>query len=260
MTRNMISFAAFVICCGEVGIASAVEPTQPIIPLFNEYLMTNTAGLDISEHAGIEAPGANESLDIIPGPSAGQVKSRLNFILKVKGSDNTNLGSFRPSVATMPYPDPSTAVGTSYSCEDDGVFRGANPNSEPFPCDYDVNVGIANFGATRYLVTSLALYAAYQNSTEGYVDISRAAVFVWDPVTHAESWHKAWAVTSGGWELVDGLCAVGDFLDSDGADEVRIAYSRDGANGKVVMKYDYYDISTGNEVPNSQQIFSVPSP
>ena len=132
-------------------MALAVESPQPVIPLFNEDLMTNYAGIDWIGNAGIEAPGINEKLVILPVSDPTKVKSQVRLKLRAKSSsDNSTLGTFRFFVDTKAYPNPDTAIGTSYYCEDYGVVRGANPTIEWFPCDYDINFGVANSGATRY--------------------------------------------------------------------------------------------------------------
>jgi hypothetical protein len=261
MMKKMTFGAVLALFSLASGTAWAVELPQPVIPLFNETLMTNYAGIDWVGNPGIEAPGTNKSVEVIPLSDPAKVRSRVNFKLRVKDpANNASLGAFDAYVDTRPYPNPDTVAGTSYYCEDGGQVRSADPTGEPFPCDYDLNAGIANSGVARYLVMSLAAYAYYVNSTDGYVDIGRANVFVWDPATRAELWHKSWPVKYNNWEIVDGLSAVGDFLGSDGNDEARIAYWREGADNAVVMKYTYFDIVTGQEIPNSKQTFIVPSP
>jgi len=260
-TETLVKLTGVSICLCS-GVAGGVERPEPVIPVFNEDLMTNLAGIDLSTNAGIEAVGGNQSLVILDLANPSLVKSRLKFQLRARSSANNalllNLNLF---VDTRPYPDPESAVGTSYFCEDDGSIRGVDPTSEFFPCDYDVNIGIANAGATRYLVTSLGVYSWYENIAAGSVDIGQASVWVWDPATGAELWHDTWVSTRGEWELdAYGLSAVGDFLNADGVDELRVAYSRELNNNRLQMEYRYYDIATGNEISASEQTFVVPSP
>lgn len=96
----------------------------------------------------------------LPASNPDKAKSRLKLKLKVKKSNNnSSLGSYVPYVDTRSYPDPYTAVSTSYYCEEDGNVFSVGPTSEGFPCDFEANLGIANSGQSRYLVTSLALFA-----------------------------------------------------------------------------------------------------
>ena len=240
------------------GLAWAVEAPKPVIPLFDELLMTDVSGIDITTDAGIEAPGGNDRFTVRTDPAdATRVISRLRFKLVARSSaDNSLLETFIPTLDTRSYPDPNTAAGTTYFCDDDGFFRVADPTSEDFPCDHDVNIGVANSGATRYLVTALALYVAYANAADGLVNLSRATVYVWNPVNGNQLWRRNFNVTSGPWELVPALSAVGDFLDGDGVDEVRIAYQRDLSNNRIQMRYTYYAIANGNEIKEDK--FIVP--
>jgi hypothetical protein len=241
------------------GMALAVELPQPVIPLFNSDLMTNYAGIDWVENAGLEAPGINEKLVIRPVSGSTNVKSRVKLKLRAKSSsNNSTLGTFDFFVETKSYPNPDTSTGTSYYCEDDGYIRSAYPVSEWFPCDYDINFGVANSGATRYLVASAAVYVWYYNATDGDVDIGKASVIVWDLAGGARLWVKNWNVLVNDWELEDGLSAVGDFLASHSGDEVRIAYWRQRTNNRVEMKYTYFDIATGDWIKEDK--FIVPSP
>jgi len=259
MMNKAIFRAVVVVYSFASGIAAAVEPPEPVIQLFNEYLMTDVAGIDFAPDPGIGAIGSNERLKIIDAADPTKVLSRVKFNLRVNSSvGNTTLGTFNSYVDTRAYPDPDTAVSTSYFCADGGEVRAAAPNVEWFPCDYDINAGIANKGTTRYFVMSHAVYAWYVNSTDGEVDIGVAAVTVWDLESGTQAWRKTWNVTAGIWGLEDGTSAVGDFLSSNSGDEVRIAYWREQNNGKVEMKYTYYDIATGAEIKTDK--FKVPVP
>lgn len=241
------------------GMALAVEPPQPIIPLFNSDLMTNYAGIDWIGNAGLEAPGINEKLVIRSVSDPTKVRSRVKLKLRTKSSsDNSTLGTFNFYVETKPYPDPDAAFSTSYYCEDYGYIRSAYPTSEWFPCDYDINFGVANSGAKRYLVASAAVYVWYHNAADGNVDIGRASVTVWDLALGTPPWRKSWPVLSGKWELVDGLSAVGDFLASHSGDEIRIAYWQQKSANQVEMQYKYYRIANGKWIKTDR--FIVPSP
>lgn len=81
---------------------------------------------------------------------------------------------------------------------------------------------------------------------------------MYDPVSYAKLWRKVFKSTSSDWELEDNLSAVGDFLNDDGKDEVRIVYSRELPNHAAEMKYTYYNIKTGNQV--KEKTFNVASP
>ena len=79
-----------------------------------------------------------------------------------------------------------------------------------------------------------------------------------DPATSTKLWRKVFKSTSGDWELEDNLSAVGDFLNGNGKDEVRIVYSRELPNNAAEMKYSYYNIATGNLIKEKK--FNVGSP
>ena len=234
--------------------ALAVESPKPVIPLFNEYLATNVAGIDMPGSTNIEAVGVNQRLVIRTFADPTVVRSRMKIRLEVQDPDSVVAPQiFEAYVDTKPYPNPDTAVGTNYACEDDGYVVGVDPKAEDYPCDYDLNVGIANDGATQYGVISLAVYSWYANSTDGQVDISRGSVTVFNLTSGGDPCRGEWDVTDGVWTLEDGLSAVGDYLGNDGTDEIRIVYSRVRDNGKVEMKYTYYDISTCGQIGDVQQ-------
>ena len=239
--------------------ALAVESPKPVIPLFNEYLATNVAGIDLQTDAGIEAIGGNDSVEVLSTSDPDKLKSRLHFKLKAKDSaDNSDAGVFDAFVDTLAYPDPDTAVNTNYACEDDGYIVGVDPTLDDYPCDYDVNAGIANDGATRYFVIGLGVYAWYQNAADGQVDIGRVSVTVLNPGSGDTEWRGVWYVTDQNWSLEAGLSAVGDFLYDDGTDEVRIVYSRDLPDGRVEMKYSYFEIATGDPIDEQRFKIGVP--
>jgi hypothetical protein len=240
--------------------AVAVEAPKPVITLFNDNIQVFISGLDIAGGGGIEALGVTEVINSnLPVSDPDKRKSRLKVRLKVKNSvNNAARGQYVAYVDTKSYPDPGTAVGTTYWCEEDGVVLNVDPGSEGFPCDFQLNIGIANSGATRYLVMGLALYSWYDNAAEGTVDIGRASVTVWDPATKAKLWRKVFNNTSGDWELEDNLSAVGDFQNADGIDEVRIVYSRGLPNNEAEMKYTYYDIATGSKM--NEHRFTIVAP
>ena len=253
MNKHMILKAIMLLGGLTSFSALAVESPKPVIPLFNEYLMTNVAGIDLGAPTGIEAVGGNDSVEVTTTADPSRLKSTLNFKLRLKESfDNSPAGVFDAHVTTGTYPDPDTAVNTNYACEDDGWIVGVDPSIDDFPCDYDVNIGIANAGATRYLVIGLAVYVYYSNVADGDVDISNGAVTVVN-LSNGNKWRAAWPVADGNWSLEDGLSAVGDFLYDDGTDEVRIVYSRDRLDGKVEMKYLYYEIATGDQIGSARK-------
>ena len=239
--------------------ALAVESPKPVIPLFNEYLATNVAGIDATSDTGIEAVAVNQLIK----PHITSNPNKLQSLVKVKlraqnTATHTLAAAYIASVQTKRYPDPDTAVNTNYACEDDGYIVAVDPTSEDYPCDYDLNVGIANVGATRYAVMGLAVYAWYSNIADGEVDISRASVTVRNPDNGHFVCRGEWDVQDHNWYLEDALSAVGDFLSGDGVDEIRIVYSQELVDGTVEMKYTYYDITTCN--PIDEDTFSIGVP
>ena len=228
--------------------AVAVEPRDAVIPLFNEFQQVQLSGIDASaNNAGIEAVGGSEGFQVSAyPPDPTRLRTRLRQRLEVRrSSDNVSLYSILPFVFTRPYPDP-TNTNTEYFCEDDGFFRGVDPENEEYPCDYDLNVGIATAGQQRYLIASIAVYAGYENQTLGEVNIGAASVEAYDPETGQSLWRRIFNAFSGVWELEPSLSAVGDFLNGDGNDEMRVVFVRELNSGAIEWRYIYYNITNGN--------------
>ena len=261
MTNKTLLQAALILLSLVSRTAFAVEAPKPVITLFNTInIQVFAAGIDISSKSGIEALGFAEVTNSnLPVTNPDKRKSRTKFKIKVKRStNNSNLGSFVAYVDTKSYPDPYTAVDTQYYCEVEGEVFNVDPKIEDFPCDFELNLGIANSGTTRYLVMSLAVFAWYQNVAEGTVDIGQASVTIFDPESYTKLWRKTWKNTAGDWDLEDNQSAVGDYLNADGIDEVRIVYSRGLPNNAAEMKFTYYDIATGSKI--KERKFTVASP
>ena len=261
MTKRSLIQAAVLALTLASGTALAVERPQRVITLFNTTnIQVFIAGIDITTHTGMEAIGVTDLITSnLPVSNPNKRKSLLEVRLKVmRASNGSYLGSVVPYVGTKSYPDPITSPNTGYYCEEDGGVINVDPTQEGFPCDFEGNFGIANSGSTRYLVAGLAMFAWYEDETDGTVDIGQASVTVFDPASFSKIWRKTWKNEDGDWELEDNLSAVGDFRSDDGDDEVRIVYSRDLPNHEVEMKYTYYDIATGDKI--KQHTFKVAAP
>lgn len=240
--------------------AHAVEPFQPVIPLFGERFTPSYAGFDLDPlRVGVETVGVSEALVVQPR-GGGFVRSEFRLRLRFKdASTNSQVANFFPLVRTENYPDPVTAVGVTYYCYDQEGFDGfsVDPQTEDFPCDYEFNLGIANDLQSRYLVAGLATYAGYIDGS-GETDVSGAAVEVFDPATGSRIWRQQFPVLDGDFFLVDALSGVGDYLGNDGIDEIRIVWERELGNGENRWRYRYYQISNGDFI--KQEAFSVSSP
>ena len=260
MDMKAFRAAGLLLILGIPGIASAVEPSKPTIVLFNQNIQTFVAGFDLHPGGGIEAIGLTEvTQSNLPVANPDRARSRLKIRVRFKHpGNNSDAGTFRPWVDTKTYPNPYTQQATSYYCEENGNVYSVDPQQEGFPCDFEANIGIANSGQNRYLVVSLAMFAWYQNQEEGSVDIGQGAVTVYDPASGDEIWRKQWKTTTGDWELEDNLSAVGDYLNDDGNDEVRIVYSRGLPNNAAEMKYQYFDIASGNKI--KEKVFTIGGP
>ncbi len=259
MSNNSFNAGLLIILLWAAHPASAVEPPSAVIPLFNEDQQVELSGIDISAtNPGIETVGASDGFQVSPyPPDPVRLRSRLRLRIQInRSSDNMSHASILPFVFTRPYPDPATATNTSYFCEDDGAERFADPENEPYPCDFDVNVGIATAGQQRFLVASLATYAGYENQTTGFVDIGAASVEAFDPETGQSLWRRIFNVFSGVWQLEDALSAVGDFLNGDGNDELRVVFARELSSGSIEWRYLYYNIVNGNFIKEDR--FRVP--
>lgn len=254
-----LSIVTFVLCLLTTA-TSAVERPEPVIILFDDDVgLADLAGVDISTTAGIETIYATETITIRNDPTDGTRRiSRQWLRLRVQDEQtNTFIDDFIVFSDTGSYPDPATAVSTTYYCYD-GIWEDSyivNPQIDDFPCEYELGFGIANSNAARYLVTSMATLAAYSNASDGFVDISLAEVQVWNPTTGVRIWRRAWPVQGSVWELDEGLSAVGDFLNSDGVDEVRIVDVRD-RGGSIEARYRYYSIVDGSFL--KEDLFRVP--
>jgi len=240
------------------GTVFAVEPPKPVIILFNETGESTLAGIDIATNSGIEAIGLSGTLQVLGVSNPDNVKTRRKMKLRVKRStSNKTLGTYVAYVDTKGYPNPELQEGTSYFCDFDG-FQVVDPTQDDFPCDWNGNGGIANAGATRYLVFSQIMGGSYWTPNDGFVEIGQASVTIFNPENQATLWRKQFKLQSGDWFLDEDFCAVGDYLSDDGVDEVRIVYVREKANGSNEFRYSYYNIATGALV--KENTFSVSAP
>jgi len=262
MTKpGRIAFAAFAIAMTSSPFAA--ERAAPGIPLFNNYFVLDLAGLDISATPGIENLGANANVEERIDPSdATRRITRYKARLQVHSAiDNSMIAKVDYFAATGSYPDPATAVGVTYFCADDIIdqdFYVVDPTMQQFPCDFSLGIGVANSGATPYLVTGIATAAAYLSMADSFVDLSGASVQINDPESGTMVWRKNFPGTDGNWTIEGDLSVVGDLMGGDGVDEVRIGYSRERPDGTNVFRYLYYEIDTGNFIREDKVATPLP--
>ena len=63
-----------------------------------------------------------------------------------------------------------------------------------------------------------------------------------------------------GWNFVENLSGIGDFLKGDGVDEIRLVYLKQNTDGSADWNYVYLDAGTGIQIPNATKSYHVIAP
>jgi hypothetical protein len=180
-----------------------------------------------------------------------------------------------PTVTTGPYPDPNDpdnqCGGINHTEFDEGDFQNTQQKGCPLgEAPYQGNSfdpaggdeGLCNAGvraqhfmagvahgaeSTKYLVFSDAVTGTYRNESTGFndVDITTFAIHVYN-MNGSRAWTKTFGMvnpTFGRLEPV--LSGVGDFLEDNAGDELRVARIKDGSS---TFYYWYYNITTGAQI------------
>jgi hypothetical protein len=63
-----------------------------------------------------------------------------------------------------------------------------------------------------------------------------------------------------GWQLLDGICAVGDFLKGDGIDEIRLVFAKFNQDGSADWSYVFLDPATGIQIAGASKTFHTNAP
>ena len=175
-------------------------------------------------------------------------------------STGAQISQFTFTSKSEPYPDDDASF--DYLCNDS--FSGTLEPDKAIPdCDLNLSAGIAETsGGTRYLVIGTSVIIDYFDgvSTDDVADVYK--LHVYNLTTNNLAWAKSWKLeTPGGaggdWELDVGLSGVGDYINADGTDELRVAQYRE-QGGNLRWRYQYYNITTGALIDTVA--FSVPIP
>lgn len=104
-----------------------------------------------------------------------------------------------------------------------------------FPRGYG-GIGIAQKNATRVLLIGVGLKGVLEKPA--FEDVSTFTITAFN-MDGSKRWSKAIPAVSGGGRIFASWARVGDFLDDDGNDEIRIVYPGS------TYRYVYYDVLTG---------------
>jgi len=232
---------------GVAVVATAAERPVPNVPVWGDAFVKNLPGLDLSTMTGIEGLGANWWKEVRVDPADATRRITRNWMrLRVNSAvDNSQISDMSFFAASGSYPDPATAVNTTYYCSDEGFFYPTNPLNE-FPCEDSFGLGIATAGATRYLVAGAAFGAAYFVAGGSFTRIGAGSVEVFDPETGASLWRRSWPSFDGTWSLRIRRSGVADYLGDDGVDELRIVQFRGLPDGTLVWRNSFYSIADGS--------------
>ncbi len=238
---------------------------------------------------GLEVLGFNYACTRSP-PVSGMVTttSKVRFFLKpALGGTNVFTPSGSLTVTSKPYPDPNNAAnqcgGGNQTYFDTGDFPGSellgcprDPSDPPYSgpsfdpnddlCEAglgagNINLGVARGVSFRRVVFSDAVNGDYQNATTSgaSINFTNFSIRVYS-LAGAELWTRNFAQSDaiiGYLEPV--LAGVGDFLNGDGIDELRVARIRGGASGSWIYTYTYFNIDSGFQI-GSAVSFTVASP
>ena len=246
--------------------AIAIEPTRDVFGLWefeNDGFPSARAvsGIDFfPAEPGIEMLGLNDSLSTSSPNGSGNVKTIGKALFVVRNADSgTVVAEYMATTESGLYPDPSGSAGasTTYLCGFE--LLPVDPTQDEFPCEELFGFGAANVGSTRLFIVGNSFTGFYSNPTDGFVDVSRFRVQAFNLRNGNLRWSKTYRlVDSAGWEIEPTLSAVGDFLNDDGDDEVRIVQTRERPNGNHEFHYRYFDAKFGALIKSTT--FAVPRP
>jgi len=277
-----------------IAPALAIEPTQ-IVPVFRTEFEPEDKFRHVAfanfPATGSEVLGLTSSCTVSAPDGNGMVKttSKTRFFYRpATGGANVFTPSPLPTVVSLPYPDPqhpnNQCLGENQTEFDEGDF----PNTENKGCprdpedapyqgsSFDPNqggdfcggaatgghfgVGIGTGGSSvQYVVFSDAITGTYRNATTGFsdVDFTNFAIHVYS-MAGARVWTKSFPLLAGAGRLEPVLCGVGDFLNDDGEQELRLARVGETGTG-AAFTYTYYDLDTGAQI-GSQVTVNISNP
>ena len=272
--------AAAVLLCAPFTSTFAVDPTEEVILLWSEGedISPGTERLIFSSYEAAGGPkliGGADTTNTLPGSTEGMLKCEGKVRIVVRpAAGGAPLFVTNPvtKVTSLQFPDPTLSANqcgginhTNYESNDE--FHGCpSPGFENcFGACFDPNVedicediiepddisggGMAQGSSDKLVVIGSQVVAEYfQNDTDN--DVSVYAIQVYSQ-TGTRLWYKTFNGTaSDGFELLADLSGVGDFLNNDGVDELRIARDKEFPN-VWKHKYQYYDIDTGLQIGNA---------
>ena len=97
--------------------------------------------------------------------------------------------------------------------------------------------------------------SAYSTTSTNGTKLWTRTISDWDPLSLGSSFGAPF-----GWNLLDSLSGVGDFLKGDGVDEIRLVYLKQNIDGSSDWNYVYLDAGTGIQIPNATKSYHVAAP
>ncbi|WP_299689312.1 hypothetical protein [Hydrocarboniphaga sp.] len=143
------------------------------------------------------------------------------------GTSATSYGSISAHTnPDMPRGVPAT-VSNYGACAPAQTFEAENVLCDEFP-NWGFGMGIAKAGGTQVLVAGTMADVSYKISGHGDVDASGFVITAYSLTDSSRIWNKTYPGTDAdGFWLYPEFSLVGDFLNSDGNDEIRLAYQSD---------------------------------
>lgn len=261
---------------GAVGVPFSASAAEPF--MLWRAIADGTGSLDIKIIAadlfpatpGREAIGLGDNCVVSAPDEAGKITAtyRLNLVVK-PAAGGANLFTTAPPilVTTSKFPDPRLAqfqcnagTQTDYGIDGDGddlgvaAPEGANCNGpnqrfdpaqelcDGYPYMFRIGFGRAEAGAADVIVVGSAAEGEYRNSLEEQ-DIGSYAISGYD-TNGTRLYSIVFKRVAQDLFLEPDLAMVGDFLDSDGIDEIRIGRIGHSATSNL-FKYSYYNVLTG---------------
>lgn len=284
MKRELALAACWVVAgvSGFSATALAADAPKTIIPVFRvefepEDKFRSLIFTDYFPNAGAEVLGLTNSCTRSAPDGNGMVTTTVRTRVTLRSATGgPNLFSVVPAITSLPYPDPANANNQCGGSNQTEFDEGDYPNTQQLGCardpgdppyqgqSFDPNGDSAceqpvvggHFGMGRatgsgdvnYIVFSDAITGTYRNAATGFndVDAGNFAITVYN-MSGVRAWTKSFGAFTSVGRLEPVLAGVGDFLNDDGEDELRVAYIEEGG-GVTNFRYFYYDIDTGVKI------------
>jgi len=247
MKKISLFILGLIICLN----ANAIQTTPSHFQLWSGSLSQDQWFLDFDNKStnGVTIPGASFSCS----------DSALGT--------NANVSTFKLRVESR---DPSTGAITWFATEQaatDSYDSTSLPGCNQLAISGPFSIGIANTKTSKVVLvaSSISIAPAYwswsisgSHTISAYNLTSNNGVKLW--TRNILDRNPLGLGKDLGWQLLDGICAVGDFLKGDGIDEIRLVFAKFNQDGSADWSYVFLDPATGIQIAGASKTFHTNAP